>query len=148
MRIRKLLLLTFAFVVIAAASLHADPVNTNWRGLAIKGYDVVAYFTDAKPVEGSADFTHEWEGAKWRFVNAEHRDAFAKEPERYAPQFGGFCAWAVSQGYTANIDPEAWRIVDGKLYLNYSKKVQKTWEEDVPGNITKAETNWPELKNK
>lgn len=134
--------------MLLTVSLAAAPVNTNWRGLAIKGYDPVAYFTDGKPVEGSSNFTHEWEGAKWRFASAEHRDAFAKEPARYAPQFGGFCAWAVSQGYTADIDPEAWKVIDGKLYLNYSPKVQQKWEEDAAGNIAKAEANWPALRDK
>lgn len=134
--------------MLLAAPLLAEPVNKNWRGLAIKGYDPVAYFTDGKPVEGSADFTHEWEGAKWRFASAESRDAFAKEPARYAPQFGGFCAWAVSQGYTADVDPEAWKIVEGKLYLNYNKKVQENWEKDASGNIAKGETNWPALRDK
>lgn len=140
----------FSFLVatLLATSLTAAPVNTNWRGLAIKGYDPVAYFTDGKPVEGSADFTFDWEGAKWRFASAGHRDSFAKDPARYAPQFGGYCAWAVSQGYTADIDPEAWKIVDGKLYLNYSPKVQKKWEEDAAGNIAKAEANWPALRDK
>lgn len=136
------------FAALAATSLTAAPVNTNWRGLAIKGYDPVAYFTESKPVEGDSDFTFDWKDAKWRFASAEHKDTFAKDPEKYAPQFGGYCAWAVSQGYTADIDPEAWKIVDGRLYLNYSRKVQKTWEEDVPGNITKAEANWPKLRDK
>ena len=134
--------------VIGATALHANPVNTNWRGLAIKGYDPVAYFTDSKPVEGDSDFTFEWMDAKWRFANAEHRDMFAKDPEKYAPQFGGYCAWAVSQGYTANIDPDAWKIVDGKLYLNYSKDIQEKWSKDIPGNIKKAEENWPKLRDK
>ncbi|HUG10740.1 MAG TPA: YHS domain-containing (seleno)protein [Opitutaceae bacterium] len=142
--------LRFALLAAAltATSLTAAPVNTNWRGLAIKGYDPVAYFTDAKPVEGDAKFTFEWEGAKWRFASAEHRDAFAKEPARYAPQFGGYCAWAVSQGYTADVDPKAWKIVEGKLYLNYNKDVQETWEKDASDNITNGEANWPKLKDK
>jgi len=143
-RITAVILATAAIVT----SLAADAVNTNWRGLAIKGYDPVAYFTDSKPVEGSGDFTFEWMDAKWRFASAEHKDMFAKDPEKYAPQFGGYCSWAVSQGYTADIDPEAWKVVDGKLYLNYNKKVQAKWEEDVPGNITKAEANWPKLRDK
>ena len=84
-------------------------------------------------------------GAKWYFASAANRDAFAKNSQKYAPQFGGYCAWAVSQGYTAGIDPEAWKIVDGKLYLNYSKSVQKMWEQDVPGNIRKGNENWPKL---
>lgn len=137
------LLLTTGLVSLTAG----DAVYTNWRGLALKGYDPVAYFTDGKPVEGSSDFEMKWQGATWRFASAAHRDAFAREPERYAPQYGGFCAWAVSQGKTAPIDPDAWRIVDGKLYLNYSSSVQQTWEQDVPGNIKAADANWPKLRD-
>lgn len=142
---------TFAAVMAAfffASNLAADPINTNWRGLAIKGYDPVAYFTDGKPVEGSSDFTFTWRDARWRFASAEHRDLFVAEPERYAPQFGGYCAWAVSQGDTADIDPKVWKIVDGRLYLNYSHKLQAKWEADLPGNIAKGEANWPALRDK
>ena len=82
-------------------------------------------------------------GAKWLFSSAEHRDAFAKEPEKYAPQYGGYCAYGVSQGYAVKIEPDAWTIVNGKLYLNYDRGVQKTWEKDLPGYIAKADKNWP-----
>jgi YHS domain-containing protein len=119
------------------------PVYSNWRGRAIDGTDPVAYFTEGRPVSGSSDFTHEWNGTTWYFASAENRDAFVANPEQYAPQYGGYCAWAVSQGYTAKIDPEAWAIVDGKLYLNYSKDVQARWQKDVPGHIAKADANWP-----
>jgi hypothetical protein len=87
-------------------------------------------------------------GAQWRFASAANRDAFSADPGKYAPQYGGYCAWAVSQGYTAEIDPDAWRVESGKLYLNYSKSVQATWAKDVPGNIAKGDRNWPELKAK
>jgi YHS domain-containing protein len=122
-----------------------DAINKTFSGVAIKGYDAVAYFTEGKSVKGSSEFQYEWLGAKWHFASAAHRDAFAKDSLKYAPQFGGYCAWAVSQNYTAGIDPEAWKVVDGKLYLNYSKSVQKTWEQDVPGNIRKGNENWPKL---
>lgn len=121
------------------------PVNATLFGVAIKGYDPVAYFTDAKPVKGQAEFTFEWMGATWRFSSAAHRDSFQAAPEKYAPQYGGYCAWAVSKGDTAGIDPAAWKIVNGKLYLNYSSEIQKKWEGDVPGNIAKADVNWPKL---
>ncbi len=124
-----------------------DPVNKNIFGTAIKGYDPVAYFTEGKPIKGRSEFQYEWLGANWHFASAANRDAFAKNSLKYAPQFGGYCAWAVSQNYTAGIDPDAWKIVDGKLYLNYSKSVQKTWEQDVPGNIRKGNENWPKLSN-
>lgn len=126
----------------------AGTVFVGERDLAIHGYDPVAYFSEGRPVEGSADFTFEWMGANWRFANAANRDAFAAEPEKYAPQYGGYCAWAVSQGYTARIDPDAWRIVEGKLYLNYSRSVQRRWERDIPGHIAKAESNWPGIRDK
>lgn len=114
-------------------------------GVAIEGTDAVAYFTEGRAVAGSGDFTAEWNGATWHFANAANLAAFKGEPDKFAPQFGGYCAWAVSQGYTAKVDPEAWKIVDAKLYLNYSKGVQGRWVKDIPGNIAKAETNWPGL---
>ncbi|MEX1035276.1 MAG: YHS domain-containing (seleno)protein [Sneathiella sp.] len=115
-------------------------------GTAVDGYDVVAYFTEGKPVEGSSDHSVEWKGAEWHFANAEHKKMFEANPEKYAPQYGGYCAWAVSQGYAASTIPEAWSIVDSKLYLNYSKGVQTTWEEDIPGNIKQANNNWPGIE--
>lgn len=114
-------------------------------GLAIRGTDPVAYFTQGGPVAGSSEFTHNWNNAIWQFASAENRDLFAANPEQYAPQYGGFCAWAVSQGYTAAIDPNAWKIVDGKLYLNFNRSVQQRWERDIPGNISKANANWPSV---
>jgi hypothetical protein len=84
-------------------------------------------------------------GARWQFSSPESRELFKANPAQYAPQFGGYCAWAVSQGYTANTDPEAWKIVDGKLYLNYSKSVQKKWEQDIPKYIENGNRNWPGL---
>jgi hypothetical protein len=122
-----------------------DPINKNRKGVAIEGYDVTAYFQQGRPVKGSDKFTHSWSGATWQFASAAGRDAFAAAPEMYAPQFGGYCAYAVSEGYTATIDPQAWKIVDGRLYLNYSKAVKATWEKDIPGRIAKAERNWPSL---
>jgi YHS domain-containing protein len=113
------------------------------KGIAIRGTDPVAYFRQGKPIQGSAEFAHDWQGVTWHFSSAENRDLFARDPEKFAPQYGGFCAYAVSQGYTAPIDPDAWKIIDGKLYLNFDKKVQKLWEQDIPGFISKANANWP-----
>ncbi len=140
-------LLPAALLLNVPAGLAAsDPVYTGtFSDLALSGYDPVAYFNEGKPVEGNSDFEHKWNGATWRFANQANLEAFKAKPESYAPQFGGYCAWAVSQGYTASATPEAWRIVDGKLYLNYSKGVQATWEQDVPGNIAKAQQNWPKV---
>ena len=120
------------------------PINQSYfGGVAISGADPVAYFKEGRVVAGDAEFTHRWNGANWQFKSAENRDAFAKSPETYAPQFGGYCAWAVSQGYTASIDPEAWSIVDKKLYLNYSKGVRAQWSQDISGNIARGLKNWP-----
>ncbi len=118
------------------------------NGAAIKGYDPIAYFTDGKPVVGSTQFTHRWNGAEWRFASAGNRDKFAAEPEKYAPQYGGFCAYGLAQGYKVKIEPDVWRIVDGKLYLNYDQSVQQTWVKDIPGHVAKADANWPKLRDK
>ena len=112
----------------------------------IRGYDPVAYFTEGAPVKGSPDYTVEHAGATWRFASAGNAALFAADPERYAPQYGGHCAYAMSKGALAPVDPEAWRLVDGKLYLNFSKTVQSIWSEDVPGNITLADGNWPRFR--
>ena len=114
-------------------------------GLAIRGTDPVAYFTQEKAVEGSSEFEYEWQGATWRFASAEHQQKFAENPEAYAPQYGGYCAKGLSEGNVVSIDPEAWKIVEGKLYLNYSPNVQKQWIGDIPGNIAKANANWPSV---
>ncbi len=115
------------------------------EGVAIRGTDPVAYFTQKKPVKGKPEFTYKWGNTTWQFASAQNRDLFAKNPEKYAPQYGGFCAWAVSQGYTAATDPDAWKIANGKLYLNYNSAVQWGWEKDVSGNVSKGDKNWPAL---
>lgn len=132
-----------SLIAISASAEAVAPVFSTFFGGAIRGYDPVAYFTQGRPVEGKRAYSLKWKGAAWYFYSAENRDRFRMNPEKYAPQYGGYCAYAVSRGYTASIDPEAWKIVDGKLYLNYSKSIQSTWEEDVPGNIQKADKNWP-----
>lgn len=144
-------ILLAASLATGVASLSAgeeQAVNRDRTGLAIDGYDPVAYFVEGKPIRGVAEFEHTWNGTKYRFASAANRDRFAKDPEAFAPQYGGFCAYAVSRGYTADIDPVAWAVVDGKLYLNYSVRVQRTWEGDVPGNIRKADANWVTLREK
>lgn len=129
----------------ALAKDPVDPINKTKSGLALKGYDAVAYFTKSTPTKGSPEFTHSWNGATWQFASAANRDSFAQDPTRFAPQFGGYCAWAVSKNYTADADPTAWKIVDGKLYLNYNQEVQKMWSQDIPGRIQAASKNWPTL---
>jgi len=131
-------------------SAHADGlVNTGYfGGIAILGYDPVAYFTMGRAMKGSERFAHTWLGAPWYFASSKHRGLFAADPIRYAPQFGGYCADGVAYGQsTANIDPEAWRIIDGKLYLNYDKGAAAELEE-IPGQIAKAKANWPKIKAK
>jgi hypothetical protein len=125
----------------------SGPFNAT-RGVALNGYDVVAYFEGGKPARGDAAFSYDWQDVTWRFATAARRDAFAKNPAAYAPQFGGFCAYGVSRGYAVDIDPEAWAIEGGKLYLNYSKSVQRTWNQDRPGYIAKAEAQWPTVAAK
>ncbi len=121
----------------------AQPEIYSRGGVAIRGTDPVAYFTEGRPVSGDARFSHSWKGATWHFSSAANRDSFAAAPERYAPRFGGYCAWAVSRGYTASTAPDAWSIVDGRLYLNYSLSVRASWKQNIPGNIAAAEENWP-----
>jgi YHS domain-containing protein len=151
-RILGATLAAFAAILLQTAPTPAvavEPVNTGLFGrTAIDGYDPVAYFVSGRPVKGDKAYTHEWRGALFRFANAKNLAAFQAAPEKYAPQYGGYCAWAVSQGYTAGIDPDAWKIVDGKLYLNYDRDVQKKWERDIPGHVRKADENWPALLRK
>ncbi len=111
-------------------------------GEAINGYDPVAYFTEMKPVRGKTDYTSEYKGALFLFASAENRDLFAADPEKYAPQYGGWCAFAMSKGAFATTAPEAWTIHEGKLYLNYSTGVRQIWQQDIPGNVAKADENW------
>jgi hypothetical protein len=127
------------FLPAAAMEVNAD------GGIAVRGTDVVAYFVEGRPFAGRAEFAHAWRGATWRFATAGNRDRFVADPERYAPAYGGFCAYAVSEGYTAPIDPAAWRIVDGRLFLNYDRSVQRRWERDIPGRVARGDANWPRL---
>ncbi len=112
---------------------------------AVGGFDAVAYFTEGKPVEGKSDFKTSYMGADWLFSSEENLMAFKSNPEKYAPQYGGYCAWAVSQGYTAKGDPEHWSIVDDKLYLNFNAEVQNRWNRNKENFITEANKNWPSV---
>ena len=136
---------------LGAGTTHAKdaPVYTGlFNQVAVSGYDPVAYFTEHKPVKGDARFTLKHEGAEWRFASAENRDRFMQAPGRYAPQYGGYCAWAVSEGRTASADPLRWKIVNDKLYLNFDAEVQKKWEMNIPDHIRKADQNWPVVLGK
>ena len=112
-------------------------------GVGAGGYDVVAYFTESEAVKGKAAHVHRWKDANWHFATPENRDRFAANPSRYAPQYGGHCAWAAAEGYTAKGDPRNWDVVNGKLYLNFNSRIQRRWQRDVPGNIARADANWP-----
>jgi hypothetical protein len=120
-------------------------VSVDADKVAIQGYDTVAYFTEGKPTKGTTDFEVEWQGARWRFASASHRDLFNKQPDTYAPRFGGFCAGAIVDGVFVRPDPEAWVIVDGKLYLNFSKDGLVEWQQDAIANIAKAQVRWDAL---
>ena len=155
---------TFGIVVAlglaAAGSLHAAPViNTFGEGggyfsdpkrtdTAIRGYDPVAYFTDSKPVKGSDKFVHEWMGAKWKFASQDHLDKFKADPAKYAPQYGGYCAYGIAVGNVVKIEPDQWSVVDGKLYLNYDDDVSKKWKKDTAGYIKKADSTFDALIKK
>ena len=138
----SLMSLVFILLCPGAALAQKAPIYSDSAG-AIRGYDPVAYFTQGRPVKGSPVFTHRWNGATWRFASAENRDRFAAAPQTYAPQYGGYCAYGVAGGYAVKIEPDAWSVVDGKLYLNYDRRVQADWQKDVPGYVRKADANWP-----
>jgi len=139
------ILVLIAAILLSPVAFAQKPTVFSDRNGAIRGHDPVAYFERKGPVKGSKQFSHAWRGATRYFASAENREKFAAEPERYAPRYGGYCAYAVSQGYTADIDPAAWSIVDGKLFLNYSLSVRERWNRDIPGYIRKADANWPSV---
>ena len=146
--LKRLMIAALAAFALSGVAAAKDPVYTGaFSSTAVDGYDPVAYFTDGAPTKGSKEFTYEYNGAEWRFASAENLEAFKADPEAYAPQYGGYCAWAVSQNYTARGNPNNWSIVEGKLYLNYNDKVQETWSQDIPGFIALADENWPSVLN-
>ena len=144
----KTILATLLLSLAAAAAHAAGESNLDSSGLALKGYDPVAYFTEKKPLKGKVEFTAQHEGATYRFASAANRDAFAAAPQQYAPQYGGYCAFGVAGGYKAPIEPDAWTVADGKLHLNYSQSVRSRWASDIPGFVRKADTNWPTVRSK
>ena len=144
-----LLLATAALlaVVFSASASAQDWIYTGlFNNNAVGGYDAVAYFTEGEPVRGDRDYSTEWRGANWRFSSQDNLDLFLADPEAYAPQYGGYCAWAMANGDFAKGDPEYWRIVDGKLYLNYDATIQQRWEADIEGFIDRANVNWAEFE--
>jgi YHS domain-containing protein len=115
-------------------------------GNAIKGYDPVAYFLDGKAIQGDESFSYEWSGSRWLFTTQAHLDSFKLAPRKYAPQYGGYCAYGVSENHKSPTDPQAWTIIDNKLYLNYSPKVKNLWLKDTTGRIQQANNYWPSLQ--
>ena len=136
-------LFALALTTVGAQARSAEVYTGIFSTLAVGGYDTVAYFKQGKPVVGKAEFSTEYKGVTWRFASKENLDAFRATPAAFAPQYGGYCSWAIAQNYTASGDPLVWKIVDGKLYLNYDRDVQAKWEKDIPGFIASANRNWP-----
>ncbi|MDE0533920.1 MAG: YHS domain protein [Albidovulum sp.] len=133
--------------LMCASSFAAQPEVFSRNGAAINGYDPVAYFLEEKPVKGLDEHSLTWNGAVWKFSNDENKALFEADPGAYAPQYGGYCAYAVSKNYTAKTEPDAWTLYDGKLYLNYNKLVRALWAADIPGNVEKGDENWPGVLN-
>lgn len=130
----------------SSAALATDPIYTPlFSRVASGGYDVVAYFTEQKPVKGRAKFKTGYMDAEWHFASQENLDRFIAEPAAYAPQYGGYCAYAVAHGSTAKTDPLAWTVHNGKLYLNYNKQIGKRWGADKDRLIVQGDANWPEV---
>lgn len=128
-----------------AASAEAPVYTSTFSNVAVSGYDTVAYFTQGRPVKGNASFKTTYKGAEWRFASAANLAKFKASPASYAPQYGGYCAWAVSQGYTASGDPTVWKIVNGKLYLNYNQEIGARWSKNIPNFIKSGDANWPKI---
>jgi YHS domain-containing protein len=146
MTTRTLMLTGISFVLLTAGVGGSAVGAAAAEKTAIRGYDTVAYFTAGRAVKGSPSFAFSWHGMTWHFSSREHRDLFAAAPEKYAPQYDGWCAWAMTEMRLAETDPEVWKIVGGKLYLNCSPAAYEKWARDIPGNIEKADENWPKMK--
>ncbi|WP_232962315.1 YHS domain-containing (seleno)protein [Paracoccus tegillarcae] len=135
-------------VALPAASWAAGfDVNATTTDLALRGYDPVSYFTESTPMAGEVDITAQHNGATYRFASVENKEMFEADPAKFAPQYGGYCAFGLAQGYKFDGDPEVWKIVDDKLYLNLSPKVSEIWQQDVPGNIDMADDKWMNVKD-
>lgn len=144
-----------AAIVFATGIAIAEPafaagldVNTTVTGLALRGYDPVSYFANKKPIMGDFTITAEYNGATYRFSSEAHKAMFEKDPAKYVPQYGGFCAFGTSQGYKVDGDPNVWKVVDDKLYLNLAPAVAERWVKDIPGYVKSADKNWSSIKDK
>lgn len=134
-------LLSFNSTVFAESEIYTAFFSSK----ALGGYDTVAYFSENQPVKGSNEYRTRYKGANWYFSSQKNLESFKANPEKYAPQYGGYCAWAVAEGDTAKGDPLYWTIHHGKLYLNYDETINKKWLKDIDGFITKADANWPQV---
>lgn len=144
----KRIFIASSLTLFAAAVPSGWPVGTAAADIvAIKGYDTVAYFKEGKAIKGSPSFTFRWRNMTWHFASRENRNLFAAAPMKYAPQYNGYCAWAMTEARKAHTDPEVWKIVDGKLYLNCSPEAFEKWNRDIPGHIKKADENWRKLQD-
>ena len=140
---RNFIGLVLAAPLLARPALAASPDIFAIDGVAIRGADPVAFFTDGAATQGKSENALMWRGAYWHFASPENRALFEADPTAYAPQYGGYCAYAMSKGAVATSVPEAWTVYEGKLYLNYSTPVRGIWSQDIPGNIAKADSHWP-----
>jgi YHS domain-containing protein len=150
MRIRILFIagpLILLWLAVLPQAVKAETVyNVDRKGIAIKGYDPVGYFTLSEPVKGKKEYAAQYAGATWRFANTLNRDMFLKEPEKYVPRYGGYCAYGVAEGGLFDIAPDAWTIYEEKLYLNQNKRVRELWLKDIPGHIKRADLLWPKIQ--
>jgi len=142
---KKILLLTI--IVLSFGRGYSQREVFIKSNAAIQGYDPVAYFKESKPVLGKSALSYTWKQATWRFSSQQNLEDFKGNPEKFAPQFGGYCAYGMAEGHKAPTSADAWTILDGKLYLNYNKNVKELWDKDRPGYIQKANENWPKIKN-
>jgi YHS domain-containing protein len=145
---KKLFVAMMLLSTLSTIATAKDLLNVDGSGVAIQGYDPVAFFTYNRPVKGNPQFQSEYRGAKYYFVSAEHKATFDKEPAKYEPQFGGYCAYGVSRGRKVPIKIEAWQIVNGRLLMQYDLDVKDKFNEDQSGNLRKADQNWPGLVEK
>jgi hypothetical protein len=143
---KTVLSLFFVLLFVIGCSQQQEIYSSS--GVAINGYDVVAYFTESKPVKGKEKYSYQWKDAQWQFSSQQNLDLFKTSPEKYAPQYGGYCAFGVFEDHTAPTSPDAWTIVDGKLYLNYNTDVRNMWRKNQSGCIEQANKNWPGVLSK
>jgi YHS domain-containing protein len=142
---KTLLITTIALFSAARLVAAGEAINVDSHGLALQGYDPVGYFTDGKPTKGDPKFTASYNGGTYQFASEAHKETFASDPAKYAPQFGGFCGYAASINKLAPIQVEYFQILHGRLVLQHNEKAWKLWHEDVEGNLKKADANWPTL---